>query len=175
MKVTLLYMWCTPQKQGTSDILGKMRFWCHCKGHTFSFDNKIKFILLLFEIWPFVYKTGHCFSGSVILRNWPLNFLILIVLDMTDCRKCGFFVGKLLKNCQKLHGSNRKYIMVHKKEKKSQNWQMSNTYHSYANFNYPYLKMGLWDLFPVLLECIRYIHLHQVMKCNFLSLTNQTE
>ena len=30
-------MWCTTTKQGTSDILRKMSFWCHCKEHTFSF------------------------------------------------------------------------------------------------------------------------------------------
>ena len=29
-------------------------------------------------------------------------------------------------------------------------------FHLYANFNCPYLKMGLYDLFPVLLECITY-------------------
>ena len=33
--VHLLY---TPGKQGTSDILGKMSFWYHCKKHTFSFN-----------------------------------------------------------------------------------------------------------------------------------------
>ena len=27
-------------------------------------------------------------------------------------------------------------------------------FHPYANFNCPYLKLGLSDLFPVLLECI---------------------
>ena len=31
-------MWCTPTKQGTSDILGKISFWYHCKGHTVSFN-----------------------------------------------------------------------------------------------------------------------------------------
>ena len=28
----------------------------------------------------------------------------------------------------------------------------------YATFNYPYLKIGLCDLFPVLLECITYYY-----------------
>ena len=27
----------------------------------------------------------------------------------------------------------------------------------YVNFNCAYLKIGLWDLFPVLLECITYV------------------
>ena len=34
----LYHMWCTPVKQGTSDILGKTSFWCHCMEHTFSFN-----------------------------------------------------------------------------------------------------------------------------------------
>ena len=29
-------------------------------------------------------------------------------------------------------------------------------FHSYANFNYPFLKIGLCNLFPVLLDCITY-------------------
>ena len=32
-----IHMWCTPTKQETSDILGKMSFWYHCKEHTCSF------------------------------------------------------------------------------------------------------------------------------------------
>ena len=32
------YMWCTPTKQGTSDILGKMSFWYHCEVYSFSFN-----------------------------------------------------------------------------------------------------------------------------------------
>ena len=35
-------MWATPTKQETSDILGKMSFWYHCKEHTFCFDLEPK-------------------------------------------------------------------------------------------------------------------------------------
>ena len=46
------------------------------------------------------------FSGSVILRNWPLMFPIPVVLDLTDCRIVEIVVGKCLKISQKLHGGN---------------------------------------------------------------------
>ena len=49
-------MCCTPTKQGTCDILGKISFWYHCK-ESICFDVKIKFVLQLFEMWPFVFKT----------------------------------------------------------------------------------------------------------------------
>ena len=47
------------------------------------------------EIWPFVYKTWIGFSGSVILRNRLLKFPNPKVLDLTGCRKCKFFCGKI--------------------------------------------------------------------------------
>ena len=43
-----------------------------------------------------------------------------------------------------------------KKKKKSKNQKMSN-FSPHVNFNCPYLKIGLSNLFPVLLECITYI------------------
>ena len=94
---------CTPTKQGTSDILNKMSFWYHFKEHIFSFDTKIKFIFLqLFEIWPLVNKTVSGFSDSVILRNWHLQFSIPTALDMTSCRKCRIFCGKMFENRSKI-------------------------------------------------------------------------
>ena len=117
---------------------------------------KIMFILLLLEIWQFVYKTISGFSGSVILRNQPLKFPIPTVLDLIGCRKCRIFlwenVWKFLRN----YGSNRKHCHL---KQKSQNWQLS--YFSplgYANFNYPYLEIGLSNLFRdagVLHKCVR--------------------
>ena len=94
-----------------------------------------------------MYKTVSIFSGNVILRNWPLKFLVPIVLDLTE---------KCLKISQKLHKGDKnilRNVKKKKKEKKIQNLQM--TYFSpYANFSCPYLKIGLCDVFPVLLECI---------------------
>ena len=63
----------------------------------------------------FVYKTGtSSFSGSVILRNWPLKFPIPIILDNDRLQKMqNIFCGKISK---KLHGGNRKHIKVLKKK-----------------------------------------------------------
>ena len=65
-------MWCTPTRQGTSDILSKWVFGIIVRSTHSAliwFDSKIMFILLLlFEIWQFVYKTVGDFSGSVILK-----------------------------------------------------------------------------------------------------------
>ena len=44
-------------------------------------------------------------------------------------------------------------ILWYVNKQKSQNGQMS-YFSTYANFNCPYLKIGLCFLFPVLLECI---------------------
>ena len=71
-------------------------------------------------MWIFVYKTISSFPGSVILRNWPLKFPI--VLDATSCRKCRICVGKCLKISQKLHrcdGKHNKAIMYKIKSSKS--------------------------------------------------------
>ena len=67
-------------------------------------------------------KTVSAFSGSENLRNQPLKFHILIVLDLTGCRKCRIFCGKLFEIINKLHGGDIEHIKVCKK---SQNWQMS--------------------------------------------------
>ena len=59
---------------------------------------------------------------------------------------------KCLKISQKLHGGDGRHIMVCNKTKI---WNRQMSYFSpYANFNCPYLKIGLCDLFPALLECI---------------------
>ena len=69
-------------------------------------------LFLLFEIWPLVYKTVSSFSGSVILRNRPFKFPFPIVLNLTDCRKCIIFCGKMFENRSELHGGDRKHIKV---------------------------------------------------------------
>ena len=84
-----------------------MTFWVKL---IFGIDIKIKFILLLFERWPCMYKTVSRFSGNVILRTRPLKFPICvkndfeksafkvptpIVLDMTDCRRCRILCGEM--------------------------------------------------------------------------------
>ena len=86
----------------------------------------------------------------------PLNFFFIpIVLDLTDCRaeKAEYFVRKFLKICQKLHGGEKGHESGIKKTKTNKNLKLTgSTLLSYANFNCPYLKTGLCNLFPVLLE-----------------------
>ena len=64
-----------------------------------------------------MYKTVRGFSGSVILRNRPLKFLIPIVLDMTGCRNAEFYKEKCLQISQKIHGGDRNHIKVGTKTK----------------------------------------------------------
>ena len=68
-------------------------------------------------------------------------------------------MAKCLKISQKLHGGDRKHIKVCKKNLKINRWVI---FHPYANFNCPYLKTGLCDLFPILLECITYTQTRHV-------------
>ena len=95
-------------------------------------------LLLLFEIflkiWPFVCKTVNGFSGSAILRNQ---------LFKVSC-SCSFLSTRL----QKMH-----HFFVEKCLKISQNLKIDR----YVMYFSPYLKIGLFDLFPVLLECITYL------------------
>ena len=66
-----------PYKTGNKWHVGQNLFLVYLKGGHFRLylDTKIRFILLLlFEIWPFVYKTY-----VLILRNWPLKFPFYIV------------------------------------------------------------------------------------------------
>ena len=76
-----------PQKQGTSDILGKMSFTCHCKEYTFSFNliPKSSSYSYFLRYDYYVYKTVRGFSGSVILRNWSLKFPVPKVFNLTGC------------------------------------------------------------------------------------------
>ena len=95
-----------------------------------------------------------------------LKFPIPIVLNLKGCRKCKILLWenvwksptKCLKISQKLHGDDRKHIKVCKEKKKKQIKNLKSDrwviFHPYANFNCLYLKMGLCNLFPVLLECI---------------------
>ena len=59
-----------------------------------------------------------------------------------------------MKTSQKLHGIDRKLIKVCKKQK-SQNLQVSHV-SPLCHFDCPYLKIGLCNLFHVLLGCITY-------------------
>ena len=163
MRLSNPYMWGTPTKQGTSDILDEMSSWYHCNEHTFSFNLIPN--LLLFEI-QFVYKTKSGYSESVILRNRPLKLPHPLVLDLTGCRKYRiFFVGKCLEISQKLHGGERKHISIDRKSKISKSTDES-FFHPYDNSNCPYLKIGWCDLLPVLLECITYEPVIEYNKCS---------
>ena len=108
-------------KLGTSDILCKLSFGIIVR-NTLSaliwYQNQVHAILT-FEIRPFVYMTVSGFSGSVILRNQPLKFLIPMSLDLTDCNADFFFI--CLKISEKLHEADRKHINVWKKNKTKQN------------------------------------------------------
>ena len=117
----LSQMWGTPIKQGTSNILGKMSFWYHCKEHTYSFNlipKSSSQSSLLFEIWPFMCETFSIFSGSVISRNRPLKL-------PNRLRKIQIFlwenVGKSFRNYFVTEDLLLRYV----KNQKSQNQQMS--------------------------------------------------
>ena len=81
----------TPTKQGTSDILGIMSFWYHCKEHTFNFIPKSS------PYSSYFLRYNHL-SGSVILRNLPLKFPIPRLFNLTGCRKYRIFCGKMFEN-----------------------------------------------------------------------------
>ena len=91
-------------------------------------------------------------SRSVILviwRNWTLKFLKYhpIVLDLTGCRKClgenvQFFlwenVWKSVRNCMEVIENVLRHVK--KQNLKIDRWVI---FHPYANFNCPYLNIGL--------------------------------
>ena len=54
-------------------------------------------------------------------------------------------------------------LLWYVKEQKSQNHHFA----PYANFNCPYLKIGLCDLFPLLLECITYADRYHIWISDF--------
>ena len=70
------YMRCIPTKLETSDLLGIISYWYHCKEYTFNFNLIPKSIS-----YPYFLRYDHLcirqtlsgFSGSVILRNQPLK------------------------------------------------------------------------------------------------------
>ena len=68
-----------------------------------------------------------------------------------------FFVGKCLKISKKLHGGYRKHVKGYVKTLKISKLTDDLYFTPVANFNFPYLKIGLCDLFPVLLEFITYV------------------
>ena len=151
-------MWCTPTKQGTSDILDKMSFWYGCKEHTFRCNlipKSCRFIfLLLFEIWPFVYKIVSSFSESVILKNFAFKVSHSYSFGFDKLQKMQIVfvenVWKSVRNYMEMTENTLRYV------KKNRNLKIDRWYifHPYTNFNCPYLKIGLCDLFPVLLVCI---------------------
>ena len=117
-------------------------------------------ILLLVEMWPYVYKTITSFSVNVILRSQPSKFSIPIVLDLKSCQKCRNFCGKMFEISQKLHGGDRKHIRIsEKKNLKVDRWVI---FHPYANFNCPYLKTGMCDLFLF----VGAHHIYGILSCS---------
>ena len=85
-----------------------------------------------------------------------LKFPIPTVLDLTGCRKCRFFF--LLENVWK---SVRNYMEVIEDISRYMKNKISKLtdlviFRPYAKFNCPLLKISPCDLFPVLLECIKY-------------------
>ena len=79
-----------------------------------------------------------------------------------------FFLGKSLKISQKLNGSERKHKKKHiaiwkkKRKKYKQTLKLSKMtdewfFTIWKLKNCPYLKIGMCDLLPVLLECITYL------------------
>ena len=103
------------------------------------------------KIWPFMYKTGSGFSGSVILRSWPLKFPITCI-GFVRKQKTEDFVGICLKINQKLHGDNRKHIRVWKKKIQNQHMSYFFTPCILQLFTSQH-RAG--DSFLVLFECIR--------------------
>ena len=79
LKIFSENMWCTPTKQGTSDILCKIIFWYHCMEHTFSFILIPKLSSYsCFEIWSLVVKTIRGFSGSVIFAKLAFKSVLFL-------------------------------------------------------------------------------------------------
>ena len=100
-----------------------------------------------------MYKTLSGFYGSVILRNRPFNVSYSYSFGFDKLKKMQTFfvetVQELVRNYMEVIEDISKYV------KKYQIRQMSN-FHPYANFNYQYLKIGLCNLLPDLLECITF-------------------
>ena len=132
-------MWCTPTKQGTGDILGNMSFcviirstlsafqYEHHFGIKLKFDTKMKFILLLFEIWTFVYDFKQfLWKCDFEILTFRISYSYSFGFDRLH-KNAEFFCGKvfeIMKISQKLQGGDRRHIKVRKKTKMS-NWQMS--------------------------------------------------
>ena len=113
-------MWCTPTKQGTSDILGEMRFWYHCTEHMFSFN-----LITKSSSYTYFLNYDHLFVRLYKRFLWMwfweislLKFPIPIDLDMTGCRKCRILWGNVWKSVRKLYGGGRKHIKACEKKKK---------------------------------------------------------
>ena len=97
------YMWGTPTKQETSDILGKISFWYHCKEHVFgfhliqkssSYSYFLRYDHLCIRLWCFFFF----FFEVWFWENRPLKYPIPIVLDMTGCKQCKIFCRKMFEN-----------------------------------------------------------------------------
>ena len=153
------YMWGTPTKQWT-----RVTFWI--KQVFGSIVRSTLSALIWFQkssSYSYFLKYDHLciirlsiFSGSVILRNWPLKFPIPIIMNLTGCRKCRVFlwenVWKSVRNYMVVIENILRFAKTNK-----QNWQTRFFFfHPYANFNCPYRKIGLFHLFLGLLECITF-------------------
>ena len=113
-------MWGTPMKQGTSDILGKISFWYHCKKRTCSFNlipkssSYFSYFLRYDHLCIRLYKR---FLWKYDFEKSAFKVSSSIVLDMTGYKKFRFFCEKCLKICQMLYGGDRKHIKVWKTTK----------------------------------------------------------
>ena len=119
----LVHIWCThpppphppppPKKKNREQVTFwvKWVFWNHCKEHTFSFNLMLKSSSYssYFLRYDHLCKTVSNFAGSGILRNQPFKFPTP-TFPTPITPKC-------LKISQKLHGGDRKYIKVCKKQK----------------------------------------------------------
>ena len=141
-------MWYTPTNQGTSDILGKMRFWCHCRVHTFSFNLTPK--SSLYSSYFLRYDHSHISPQAFSLELWYWGIGLWSFLFL-------YFWIDLLHRMQNFLKENisisvRNYMEVIENilsHVKNENLKIDQRviFHPYANFNYPYLKICLCNLF----------------------------
>ena len=112
------------------------------------------------EIWSFVWKTVSRFCGSVLFKK--LAFWKFPVLNLTNCRKCRMFCEKMFANQSEITWKWKKTLKYKKKNPQTKNKTKQNKTNTkkkiikiyrwvifplYANFNCPYHRSGMWDLF----------------------------
>ena len=117
-------------------------------------------LLLLIEIWWFVYETPSSFSEVWFWESFQFKAIQSSKKSETAgflwysfvCLFVLFGLVFVLLIFQNLHGGDRRLSKVCKNQK-SQNPQMGN-FSTHANFNCLYLEIGPCNLFPVLSESI---------------------